>query len=1092
MSFILSQLWSHRVRSAVKRRERRRRAMKPLVEALETLQLLSASPAMHFQFGTASSPIKAGYTRIAGTAYTAAKGYGWKAGSAVYNDSFYSATASPHEKGFNYSANATFLVNLPNGKYNVTPTLNDPFRAIDSVSLFAQGQKVASSLKAAANQSISPTYQVTVTNGQLSLRVATVKANNPYFGITQLDVSPVATTSTVTAAAATTATTFSAHYQFGTATSPVASGYTRVAGTAYASTSGYGWSPQTPIYSDSFYDPNANPQELGFNYGPDNTFLVDLPNGTYSVTPTLNDPYRAIDGVSLFAQGQQVASGLSAGANQSISSTYQITVTNGQLALRVADINGSNPYFGITRLDIAPATSASDGGSSTGSSSGSSAGSTSGSSSGSSSSGQVTIDQTWLQNAGSAPYVLNQANTTYVLATDVKTSGTAFVVAAANVTLNLNGHTVTYGNSSALTVPNGGFEQGTKNWDLSQASGASIVPNSMYLFGKQVLSLPSISQSKQITSSKIAIPQANHTYTATITPLAGQQDTTITLSVIDAVTGQVLGSATSYDPQRGFSAVVNFTPTTTNPVKLQVVATPPSGQTDTVYLDDATLTSSYDYGIIASQQWSGQIPGFSNLSTAAQAGYRVTSGFTVQNGSIVQGSGNGYGSMPIFAEQLTGLTITNVKTSDTGMDNGAVDANYASGAITITGSTFQEAAYNISNRMRDYSTLQLNNTNGPVQVTGNTILGSPELGIMATYNNPSFPFAINNNTIKQKTVVTNGYAIAIVAMSNFQVNGNTIQPTSGRGIDIDGWSATPTANGQIQNNYVSVQENGNREYGNNINAFALRVRNNVDAEGPQRNLTFSGNTFISTTSLGQDLGAIAARITYGNNNGAMNNANIVFTNNTFRAIVNTTDPNYYAQAFDIDSMDAGIKPVITNNVFSSNDISLQLTGPDGDSVNDVQLVGNTIDKSSLGAVRSYSPIVAGFWIDPISNVQMIDTTYTNGASPTIRWSGEGTKSIQMLNTLNIAATSSSGAPLAGAIVTITDANNNVVYSGITDAQGTLAGIPLVVVDYEQTGTDPTQIATSGSNLFNVTVANGGTTKSKPVQLGPNTKLSVSF
>jgi hypothetical protein len=92
--------------------------------------------------------------------------------------------------------------------------------------------------------------------------------------------------------------------------------------------------------------------------------------------------------------------------------------------------------------------------------------------------GGITIDSAWLTQHGRAPYLLDQAGTTYTLATNVDVSGTAFVVAAPNVTLDLGGHTVTYGDSTPLTVPNGGFEQGTSptdvpDWNLSGAPGSS-------------------------------------------------------------------------------------------------------------------------------------------------------------------------------------------------------------------------------------------------------------------------------------------------------------------------------------------------------------------------------------------------------------------------------------------------------------------------------------------------------------------------------------------------------------------------------------------------------------------------------------------
>ena len=84
----------------------------------------------------------------------------------------------------------------------------------------------------------------------------------------------------------------------------------------------------------------------------------------------------------------------------------------------------------------------------------------------------INIDANWLQQHGPAPYILNQASTTYVLQTDVTSSGTALIVLNHDITLDLNGHTVTYGNSQPITVTNGGFEQGTgtnvPGWNLAR------------------------------------------------------------------------------------------------------------------------------------------------------------------------------------------------------------------------------------------------------------------------------------------------------------------------------------------------------------------------------------------------------------------------------------------------------------------------------------------------------------------------------------------------------------------------------------------------------------------------------------------------
>src|SRR5262249_1898773 len=155
------------------------------------------------------------------------------------------------------------------------------------------------------------------------------------------------------------------------------------------------------------------------------------------------------------------------------------------------------------------------------------------------------------------------------------------------------------------------------------------------------------------------------------------------------------------------------------------------------------------------------------------------------------------------------------------------NADYAGGGLTVRNSTFREAIDNISNRMRDFATLELNHTSGPILIDNNRLLGSPQVGIMLSDNTHGDAVTVTHNLIRQNAVVTNGYGIGIAALSNFTIADNTITPTSGRGIDVDGWSATPISDGRIYGNYVSVQEHANREYAS-VQARALRLRNDVD------------------------------------------------------------------------------------------------------------------------------------------------------------------------------------------------------------------------------------------------------------------------
>ena len=518
----------------------------------------------------------------------------------------------------------------------------------------------------------------------------------------------------------------------------------------------------------------------------------------------------------------------------------------------------------------------------------------------------IPINQTWLQNNGPAPYVLSQAGATYELETNVTTSGTAFVILNQNITLDLNGYTVTYGNSSPITVTNGGFEQGSgtnvPGWNLSGAPSAAIAPNNCYLFGNQVLQLSNYSTAQTIVSSPISGLTAGHTYTATITPGGDQSNagSNVTLNVIDTVTGQTLGSGASAAVQRGFSAVATFTPTTTDPVKLQVVVMPVSG-TDTLCLNQAALTPSYDHGIVASRAW-GNLPGggdfgpgYQNLGAAVQAIWNSdrmsVTNVTIENGSIVQGQAAGYSSSPIYGEYINGITLNSLQTSDSGVDDTSVDLNHMTGGgATITNSTFQQHGGNVTDRMNDIATLSFGQTTGPITVQGDTLSGCLQVGIWI--DTSSGPILINNNKISQNSVVADAAGITMVAVSNFRVTNNTITPIAGEGIAIDGYRAQGSNLGVIQNNTVSTQEVPNRELGLKTQARALRIRNDVDSEGPQTNIDISGNTFTTTIGPGMSYVGYTVWISYANNNGAMNNANVNLHNNTITLINDSSDPSY--------------------------------------------------------------------------------------------------------------------------------------------------------------------------------------------------------
>ncbi|WP_165250234.1 PKD domain-containing protein [Paludisphaera soli] len=702
----------------------------------------------------------------------------------------------------------------------------------------------------------------------------------------------------------------------------------------------------------------------------------------------------------------------------------------------------------------------------------------------------IPIDAAWLSRQGAGPYILNQAGAVYSLMTDVTTSGTAFVVLNKDVTLDLNGHTVTYGNSQPIVVANGGFEQGSgasvPGWNLSQAPRAAVAANSNYLFGSQVLRLSNFSTPQTIVSQPMTIATPNRTYTATITPAGVNSNSTVQLLVLDAATNQVLGSATSANVQRGFSAVVHFVPATAGQVVLKVVVTPAAGQTDSLDLDEATLTTSFDYGVVASRAWSGDAGlGYRNLGAAVQAVWdanrmKVTN-FRLVNGSVVQGQGAGFASSPIFAAYSSGIAIDRVQTSDVGVDTTSINLENSSGPrMTITNSTIRQGANNVTNRMAGPAAISLIRTSGAILIQGNKILGSPQTGVKIDTSNG--PIVIDGNRISQNALVADASAIGLVSASNFRVTNNQIDPIAGEGIAIDGFRAQASSFGVIRNNTVLTQEPPNRETGLRTYARALRIRNDVDMQGAHRNIDVSGNTFVTTVGPGASLYGYTVWVGYANNGGAMNDANVSIHDNLIKALVTTADPAYSAAALVVDGLGAGINMKISNNVLESNDTSLAVGGYNAADVSDLDLISNTLRKSASGASRPYTGIRAGYYTARLSNVRILDTRLENGATSTISWSGQGVKQVQVGSLLTLDVRFADGTAAGGANVQVFDQRGALAYSGTADSRGMLAAIPIAFVDYQQKTSDSSLITNASFGPFTVKASSGTKRGSAAVSL----------
>jgi fibronectin type 3 domain-containing protein/subtilisin family serine protease len=409
-----------------------------------------AAGVRHFDFGTSTSPVAAGYTQVTeATAYSQAQGFGWLSGSIDSRDR---GQGDDLQRDFNFTQDGTFAVDVANGTYTVTLLLGDASAPHDQMGVFLEGAQV-DSVTTAAGQWASRIYVVTVADGQLSLRLRDLGGSDPNAVLNALDVAPgspsfrvvssapagqvsgpvdhvtLTFSSAVQAGSFTLAdvdsltgpngaiaptavnmdsptvyevdfpsqsaagnytlvvgpqildsnghpmdqngngvpgevpqdqytATFTVlssardHFDFGTATSPVATGYRQVTETTtYTAAQGFGWLAGA---IDSRDRGVGDDLQRDFNFTTDGTFVVDVANGSYSVTLQMGDASSGHDQMGVFLEGAQVDS-VTTGVGQWASRTYAVTVSDGQLTLRLRDLGGSDPYVVINSLVIAAA-----------------------------------------------------------------------------------------------------------------------------------------------------------------------------------------------------------------------------------------------------------------------------------------------------------------------------------------------------------------------------------------------------------------------------------------------------------------------------------------------------------------------------------------------------------------------------------------------------------------------------------------------------------------------------------------------------------------------------------------------------------------
>jgi len=151
-------------------------------------------------------------------------------------------------------------------------------------------------------------------------------------------------------------TTFSRKLDFNNGNSPTAAGFTGFPLQTYSAAVGYGW--QSIVGMESRDRITGNNLQRDFHFGAaDSTFVMDVPNGDYTVTVHLGDAAASHDLEDVYAEGALKVDNVTTNSGEIVARTFTTTVSDGQLTLRFHDDGGNNPHWCVVGVEVSANTS---------------------------------------------------------------------------------------------------------------------------------------------------------------------------------------------------------------------------------------------------------------------------------------------------------------------------------------------------------------------------------------------------------------------------------------------------------------------------------------------------------------------------------------------------------------------------------------------------------------------------------------------------------------------------------------------------------------------------------------------------------------
>lgn len=441
------------------------------------------------------------------------------------------------------------------------------------------------------------------------------------------------------------------------------------------------------------------------------------------------------------------------------------------------------------------------------------------------------------------PGFLSQEGKTYVLTKDISSPGIALMLAR-NVTLDLNGYTVTYTAGNYEHVPNYSFEEGLKDWDVSKAPGAKVQDMHMVrpLVGNKVCVLP---KDQEIASKYITLPVADRAYYAMAIVAVENMQVQIRLQNEkgEDVTCQYAVGSSKRDgvpitaqPKLGGGGVIGlFHGQPAGKYRIVVKAI----NRDAI-IDCVDIRPAMDVGVGIMEKvrpygynkglYDGELPSFFEYSSdkAKMSGTPVKGvpiskdgTVTVKNGVIKSGFRAVQSNGMVCSSANTKLVIDNVKFEAAGINTNGLRSE---GPVEMTNCRFEIDTPFIINRHK-HDMAAVISGKAASEISHCEFIGGQ--GNLAIGGNGS---KIHHNLFVNEQTVTNHYTIGADA-SGLKIYNNRIEPKIGSGIYI-----YRNKDCEVYDNEITITTAPpNNEYGQtDYSTNAIRISDYNAEEGSER------------------------------------------------------------------------------------------------------------------------------------------------------------------------------------------------------------------------------------------------------------------